>query len=155
MAEDILGWCKSTVICPKVIYILQKLSNDQSTHSQKFRRLLSEWDLVWTFDDDGGCSLEGSWDALLFGYAVFTAIRKASAFPETYHDLGLLYQWSTGYCEEISKSQVLGSFAASTSESQRMSESHTSVEDGKCAKEEVNPHMFAFVFCSSKFAHGD
>lgn len=100
----LFGPCRSTVDCLTVTYILQKLSSDASTFGRMFKLLLTDWGLSWNFDDkDGICKIEGSWEAMLKGYTLFTAIDKASKHPEIYHDFGLLYQWSTDYCREVSK----------------------------------------------------
>ena len=59
---------------------------------------------MWKFEDtDGQCYIEGSWEAMLKGHTIFTAVKKASTLPEIYNDMGLLYEWSTDYSEKPSR----------------------------------------------------
>ena len=93
----LFGVCKSTVTCSAVSCLLHKLLVDQSAPNQMFKTLLSDFGLQWHFGkEDGLCYIEGSWEAMVNGYAVFTAIQKARDRPEIYHDMWLLYEWSIG-----------------------------------------------------------
>ena len=93
----LFGVCRSTVICPSVSCLLQKLLVDQSTSNVMFKTLLSDFGLKWHFgEEDDLCYIEGSWEAMISGYEVFTAVQKARDRPEIYHDMRLLYEWSIG-----------------------------------------------------------
>ena len=93
----LFGMCKSSVICPSVSRLLQKLLVDQSTSNLMFKTLLSDFGLKWHFgEEDGLCYIEGSWEAMVNGHEVFTAVQKARDRPEIYHDMRLLYEWSIG-----------------------------------------------------------
>ena len=92
----LFGVCKTTVTCSSVSCFLQKLLVDQSTANKMFKTLLTDLGLKWHFGKDGLCYIEGSWEAMVNGYEIFTAVQKARDHPKIYQDMWLLYEWSIG-----------------------------------------------------------
>ncbi len=69
------------------------LQHDRSPIADMFRILLKESGLTWNLQDMPGnvCDLEGTWEAMLKGYVIFSAMQTAGM--EVANDVNSLYKW--------------------------------------------------------------
>ncbi len=97
---QLFGQIKTTIVCPRVLFILGKLQLDDTPVGHMFKIMLREWGLSWRFENNTDfCDLEGSWEALLKGFTVFSAIQNAEI--EVIDDISLLFTWCRDYCANI------------------------------------------------------
>ena len=97
---QLFGQIKTTIVCPRVVFILGKLQIDDTPVGHMFKIMLREWGLSWKFEGNTDfCNLEGSWEALLKGFTVFSAIQNAEI--EVIDDINLLFTWCRDYCANI------------------------------------------------------
>ncbi len=94
----LFGSFRTTIVCPKVCQSLGKLQQDSSPLGDMFKIMLKESGLTWNLKEtpeDGKswttCDLEGSWEAMLKAYIIFTAVQVSEM--DIANDINLLYKW--------------------------------------------------------------
>ncbi len=89
----LFGCVRTTIVCPKVCKALGLVQIDDSPLGDMFRIMLKESGLTWNLKDipEKTYDLEGSWEAMLKAYIIFTAIQVSEM--EVFNEIALLLKW--------------------------------------------------------------
>ncbi len=90
----VFGIVKTTIVCHKVNQCLHRLHLEESPIANMFMSLLKQagltWNLTETLEGDS-YDLQGSWEAMLKAYGIFTAIQTSEMSVE--NDIEYLFKW--------------------------------------------------------------
>ncbi len=90
----VFGIVKTTIVCHKVNQCLHRLHLEESPIGDMFMSMLKQagltWNLTETLEGDS-YDLQGSWEAMLKAYVIFTAIQTSEMSVE--NDVEYLFKW--------------------------------------------------------------